>query len=82
MKKIRWGTQHTEGQDGRLDPQGIPKVRGYRYATEEHTNVRLYEYTSGGWGVQVTVQLDARATSLEAAKRKAAAILKVMTENA
>ena len=86
MERIRWQGQTDEKSEPTFNdpnPVGIPTVRGYRFNESQgkgHANIRIFQYTEGDWGVQVTVQRGTKAASLASAKRKAAKLLKLMTE--
>ena len=82
-KRITWNSLHSEKTEPTFNnpnPTPIPTIRGYRYDIDENPNIRLFQYSSGDWGIQVTTQLSSRAKTEKAAKRKAAEILKAMTE--
>jgi|LWDU01.1.fsa_nt_gi hypothetical protein len=75
MKNICWGTLHDQECD---DMSTIPTVKGYRFASNERTDIRVFQYSTGKWGVQVTVTRDCKANSMDGAKQKARELLKFM----
>ena len=83
MKRIKWGELFEEQRKPDFadpNPRPIPTVRGHRYAMDERTDIRLFQYHTGDWGVQVTVMRSASAKSLGDAKRKARGLVTEMTE--
>lgn len=83
MKNIKWRPKFDQTLEGSFcdpNPRPIPTVKGYRFASEERVDIRLFQYHDGDWGVQVTVQRDTKAKSLASAKRKATALVKLMTK--
>lgn len=78
MKRISWGAKH-DVKNAYGPP--IPTVTGYKYSSDNRTDIRVFKYEEGSWGVQVTTLRSGKANSVKAAKRLAAKIATEMEES-